>query len=143
MQIIPQNIKDLLDDFSQISDVREKFEFLIELAEDLEDFPESQKTIENKIAGCASDAWVVVSSDSAHSTVKISGTGDAVISKGILSFFIKCFEGLSAQEILLLQKTSPSLFIDSGVISSLSPSRANGARAMLEKIYNECKQHLI
>lgn len=97
---LPQNITELLETFAEISDIKEKFEFLIELAEDLENFPESQKIPENKIIGCASDAWICITKDkntdpstgSVSDIIKISGTGDAVISKGILAFFIQCFE---------------------------------------------------
>jgi len=137
MKTLPQNITDLLQDFSKISDIKEKFEFLLEISEDLDAFPESQKTQENKIQGCASDAWVLIEGDV---PVKISGEGDAVISKGILGFFIQCFEGLSASEILQIKDDFPEIFTASGVISSLSPSRANGAKAMLDKIYSECKK---
>jgi len=149
---LPKNITELLQDFSEISDIKERFEFLLEISEELENFPETLKTEEHKIQGCASNAWIVVSSEKIEnsdtstdstgsresSSVSISGTGDALISKGILAFFVQCFEGLSAQEILDIQKNFPEIFVESGVISSLSPSRANGAKAMLEKIYSEC-----
>jgi len=136
---LPQNITDLLQDFSEISDIKERFEFLLEISEELEGFPETLKTEEHKIQGCASNAWIVVSPEKTeNSIIKISGTGDALISRGILAFFVQCFEGLSAQEILDIQKNFPEIFVESGVISSLSPSRANGAKAMLEKIYSEC-----
>jgi cysteine desulfuration protein SufE len=143
MKILPKNITDLLEEFSGISDTKEKFEFLIELAEELPKFLPENKTPENKIIGCASDAWIKVETSpkkniSGENIIQISGIGDAVISKGILSFFIQCFHGLSAKEILDIQKNFPDIFIDSGVITSLSPSRANGAKAMLEKIYSEC-----
>ena len=138
MKTLPSNITVLLQDFSEISDIKEKFEFLLEISEDLEFFPENQKIQENKIQGCASDAWILVEGDN---PVKISGEGDAVISKGILAFFIQCFEGLSASEILQIRDAFPEIFTESGVISSLSPSRANGAKAMLDKIYSECEKN--
>lgn len=148
MPPLPQNITELLETFSEISDIKEKFEFLIELAEDLENFPESQKIPENKIIGCASDAWIRITKDkntdpstgSVSDIIKISGTGDAVISKGILAFFIQCFKGLSASEILEMKPEFSDALLQSKIISSLSPSRANGANAMLEKIYAKCKQ---
>ncbi len=140
MKKIPHHITHLLNDFVEISDIKEKFEFLIELAEELENFPESEKTEEHKIFGCASNMWITVKNSPEKNIVKISGTGDAVISKGMLMFFIQCFKNLSAQEILDIKKNFPEIFLKSGVLSSLSPSRANGAKAMLEKIYEECKK---
>ena len=142
---LPQNLITLLEDFSEITDTRERFEFLIELAEELPEFSKENKTRENKIIGCASDAWVVVSEekksadfDSAQSPIlKISGTGEAVISKGVLAFFHLAFKGCSAQEILNIPK---NIFLESRVINSLSPSRSNGANAMLDKIYSECEK---
>ncbi len=144
---LPQNLTDLLESFSEISDIKEKFQFLLEISEDLPEFSEELKIEKNKIQGCASDAWIVVKNsdfDIAQSPdsvpIEISGTGDALISKGMIAFFREAFSGLTASEILEIQNGFPEIFLESGVITSLSPSRANGAKAMLQKIYSECEK---
>lgn len=131
--MIPKAIQELIDDFKELNSSTEQFQFFIELASELPAFPEEYKTDDYKIPGCASNAWVAVQKNTSEK-IEIFADAEALISKGFLAFFILGFEGCRAEEIT---QFDPEILQKEGIISSLSPSRANGALASLKKIQEQ------
>ena len=129
-----QNLYDLAEDLQNCETQTEKFEYFIELSKEIPEknrLLDEEKLEENKILGCASDAWVVVKKQ--NDSIVICADADGAISKGFLAFFIIGFEKATVQEIL---EFSVNDLQELGVIESLSPSRANGAVSSLNKIHS-------
>jgi cysteine desulfuration protein SufE len=130
-----QNIYDLANDLKECENQTEKFQYFIELAKEIPELNKlsiEEKNEENKILGCASDAWVIVERDNAEKKIIIRADADGSISKGFLAFFIIGFADATQQEIL---EFSVNDLQKLGVVDSLSPSRANGALSSLNKIH--------
>ncbi|MEI7511155.1 MAG: SufE family protein [Candidatus Peregrinibacteria bacterium] len=130
--MIPASFQSLIADYQSLENPREKFQFLLELSEELPEIDSAKKTPECAVKGCASNAWVAVNRDT-EGKIHISGAAEAQISKGMLAFFSLGLSGCTPQEVLLI--TDEELE-NTGVITSLSPSRANGALSTWKKIHH-------
>jgi cysteine desulfuration protein SufE len=128
-------LQDFLDELTAIPEANEKLKFLLQLGDDLPSFPDAEKTAENKISGCASNAYIVAECQDGKMTFR--GDADAQIPKGILALLILGTEGMSPQEILNL---SPKMFEETGLKNILSPSRANGAYQIFARIQEKARK---
>lgn len=131
-------IKNLAQEINDCETQTEKFQYFIELSGEIpkeNQLLPFEKNEETKILGCASDAWVKIEKIS-DETVRIKADADGAISKGFLAFFIVAFEEFTISEIL---EFSINDLHELGIISSLSPSRANGALSSLNKIHQLLK----
>jgi len=107
--------------FQKITDAKKRYEYLLCFAKRLPPFPASDKTPENKVAGCVSQVYITATLTAG--TVIFSGDSDALITKGLVGFLIESLNGLTPDTILQLQ---PDFIQETGLNVSLTPSRANG-----------------
>lgn len=136
--MIPSPMKELIESFRETETPTEQFELFIELASELPVFAVSDKCEAYKIHGCASNAWV--KAELSKGNILLSADAEAVISKGFLAFFVLGFSGWTAKQIC---EFDPQILQTEGIISSLSPSRSNGALASLKKIQDQCSKMLV
>ncbi|MBF2035557.1 MAG: SufE family protein [Leptolyngbyaceae cyanobacterium T60_A2020_046] len=117
----PASIDKLVQRFQRVSDPKRRYEQLLWFAKKLGDFPEAEKTAENKVAGCVSQVYVIASLDDGK--IYYQGDSDAQITKGLVAFLINGLNGLTPDEVVNL---SPDFIQDTQLDVSLTPSRANG-----------------
>jgi cysteine desulfuration protein SufE len=129
--MIPLSMKSLVDTYLECDNDMEKFQFFIDLADDIPLLESKDKNEDSKVIGCASDAWIVMKRK--DKILNFYGDADGVISKGFLAFFILGFNGCCAKEVLSFTVNDMQSL---GMIESLSPSRANGAVSSLNKIHS-------
>ena len=119
----------IVEEFSMYEEWLDKYEYLIELGKNLDDYPESAKTEERLIKGCQSRVWLDYSFDDGKIVFKADS--DAIITKGIISLLIGLYSGRTPQEIL---SSDFSVVEKIGLKENLSPTRANGLVSMIAKI---------
>jgi len=126
----PEEIaKDIIEEFAIYDEWLDKYEYIIELGKSMPIADESDKVHDNMINGCQSRVWV-------KSTLKdgrlwFTADSDAIITKGIISLLIRVFNGQTPEDILQTKLD----FIDViGLRENLSPTRAGGLVAMIERI---------
>ena len=121
---------EVIEEFLEIDDWMDRYQLLIDLGEEQEPLPASEKTEQNLIDGCQSRVWLVCDrSDDGLLTFRAES--DALIVKGIVSLLIRVVSGHSAQEIL----DTDLFFIEEiGLTEHLSPTRSNGLLAMIKQI---------
>lgn len=117
----PASIEKLVGRFQKVSDPKRRYEQLLWFAKKLENFPESEKTPENKVPGCVSQVYVIANLE--EGKVQYQGDSDAQITKGLVALLIQGLSGLTPAEIVSL---SPDFIKDTQLDVSLTPSRANG-----------------
>ena len=83
--------------------------------------------------GCVSQVYVVAELDK-NERVTFTGDSDALISKGFVGLLTICMGGLTQKEIELL---SPDFIKDTGLVASLTPSRANGFYNVFKKMQQQ------
>jgi cysteine desulfuration protein SufE len=120
---------EIVDEFSVFDDWLDKYNFLIELGNDLPEIDPEYRTDEYLINGCQSKVWL--HAELVNGKVVFEADSDAIIVKGIVALLVKVLSGRTPDEILH-NKLS---FIDEiGLSQNLSPTRSNGLLAMVKKM---------
>lgn len=129
MANINQIQEQIIEEFEQFEEWMDKYEYLIELGNELPPLEAKFKTNENLIQGCQSKVWL--KPDYEDGLVHFSADSDAIITKGIVSLLIKVLSGKPPSEI----KDAELYFIDRiGLRQNLSPTRSNGLLSMVKQM---------
>lgn len=130
MKTINEIQDEIIEEFSYLDDWMDKYQLIIEMGNELPDFPEKDKTPEHIIEGCQSRVWIT-GEEQADRTVRIAADSDAIIVKGIIAMLVKVLDGQKAEDI----RDADLYFIDKvGLKDHLSPTRSNGVLAMVRHI---------
>ena len=129
-------IDDILDDFEYLDEWEDRYRYVIELGKSLPDLPESEKTADNKVRGCASQVWLVTETgDGKDPVLTFRGDSDAHIVRGLVAIVLEIYSGKPASEVAKLDALET--FRKIGMIEHLSAQRANGLRSMVARIQAE------
>ena len=123
--------EELLENFSYLTDWEDKYRYLIELGEQMQPLPESERTDSHKVQGCQSQVWIIYSIS--EGKYEFQATSDAVIVRGLEAVLLTFVNGKTADKIRALNL--PETFKKLGLEENLSPTRRNGFIAMIERIY--------
>ncbi|MER3435420.1 MAG: cysteine desulfuration protein SufE [Leptolyngbya sp. ERB_1_1] len=126
---LPPALDRIVQRLARSTEPKRKYELLITLAQRLKPFPDSEKTPENKVSGCASQVFVVANLDDGK--VQFEGDSDSQLVKGLVALLVEGLSGLTPQEVVEL---SPEFIKATGLDVSLTPSRANGFYNILAKM---------
>ena len=119
----------VVEEFTMFDEWLDKYAYLIELGKNLEPFPESSKTEEKLIKGCQSRVWLDAKMQ--DGLLVFSADSDAIITKGIISLLIGVYSGRTPGQIA----SDDFAWIGQiGLKENLSPARAGGLVAMIERI---------
>ena len=120
---------EIIEEFCEMDDWMDRYQLLIDLGEEQEPLPASDKTEQNLIDGCQSRVWLVC--DEHDGILDFKAESDALIVKGIVTLLIRVVNHHTPQEILDAQL----YFIDRiGLTEHLSPTRSNGLLAMIKQV---------
>lgn len=119
------------EDFALFDDVRDKIEYIIDLGKDLPPLPDALKTEGNRVRGCQSQVWLVAELDPATRRIALRADSDAVIVKGLISLLLRIYGDRTPEAIAA---NPPAVFERVGLGKMLTPGRANGLYAMVERI---------
>ena len=135
-------IDDILADFDVIDDWEERYRYVIELGKALEPIDEADRTDANKVRGCASQVWLVTRIEPSAEGPRLvfGGDSDAHIVRGLVAVMLAIYSGRTAQEILALDPEP--IFTAISLREHITPQRANGVNAMIERIRAEARAAL-
>ena len=119
----------IVQEFSIFDDWMDRYNYLIELGQELPAIDEKYKTDEYLINGCQSKVWLYA--EYTEGIIKYTADSDAIIVKGIVALLVKILNGQKASEVM----DADLYFIDKiGLKENLSPTRSNGLLAMVKKM---------
>ncbi|MEQ8966399.1 MAG: SufE family protein [Azospirillaceae bacterium] len=123
--------EDLVAEFGFFDDWMDKYQYLIDMGRKLPEFPEDWRADDYKVQGCQSQVWFVPEwhGDRLH----LHARSDAHIVNGLIACLLRVYDWRTAQEIL---DTPPDFIAEIGLDQHLSGTRANGLRAMLDRIFS-------
>ncbi|MCD6354625.1 MAG: SufE family protein [Prolixibacteraceae bacterium] len=121
--------QEIVDEFSMYEDWMDKYAYLIELGNDLENLDEKEKNNQNLIKGCQSRVWLVA--ELKEGKIIFRGESDAVIVKGLVALLLRVVSGRTPKELL---ENELHFIDDLGLTQHLSPTRSNGLLAMVKQI---------
>lgn len=120
---------EIIEEFCEVDDWMDRYQLLIDLGEEQQPLPASEKTEQNLIDGCQSRVWLVC--DEHDGLLYFRAESDALIVKGIVTLLIRVVTHHTPQEIL----DADLYFIDRiGLTEHLSPTRSNGLLAMIKQV---------
>ena len=108
----------------------DRLHYLIDKARDIDPLPESAKTDENRIRGCASKLWVIGGTRE-DGTMNYQVDGDAHISKGTAKIVTDIVNGEPKNEVANLTVES---FTPLGIKELLTMQRQNGLGELINRI---------
>ena len=121
--------QEIIEEFAIYEDWMDKYGYLIELGNNLQELPAAEKTDEYLIKGCQSRVWLVP--ELKDGKIYFRGESDAVIVKGLVALLLRVATGRTPRELL----DNEMHFIDDlGLKQHLSPTRSNGLLAMVKQI---------
>ena len=127
----------VIEEFSMFDEWLDKYEYLIDLGKNLEEYPQEKKTDDKLIKGCQSRVWLDYSVDDGRLFFKADS--DAIITKGIISLLISVYSGRTPAEIA----ADDFSFVEKlGLKENLSPTRANGLVSMISTIKRIAQENL-
>ncbi len=120
---------EIIEEFSIFNDWLDKYDYLIELGNELPEIDQEYKTDEYLINGCQSKVWL--NADYKDGKIWYHADSDAIIVRGIVALLVKALNGQPPEEII----GNDLYFIDEiGLKQNLSPTRSNGLVAMVKKM---------
>lgn len=135
-------LNEMIDDFGFLEDWEDRMRYVIELGKALPDLPDSEKSSENKVQGCASQVWLSVSAgDGADPEMRFRGDSDAFIVRGLVAIVLAAYSGKKASDVVAFDALD--LFKQLGLLEHLTAQRANGLRSMIQRIREEAARRLV
>lgn len=120
---------EIIADFELFDDWTQKYEYIIELGQQLPALEERFKEDEYKIKGCQSSVWL--NAFEKDGLLFFEADSDSVFVKGEIALLIKVLSGRTPEEIL----SAELKFIDAiGLRQHIAVTRANGLASMIKQM---------
>ena len=127
----------LVEKLKNSEDPKRKYEYILWLGKKLKTPNNNILVPENKVKGCVSEVFVKASIK--NGKLFWEGFSDALITKGLLAFLISGLDELTPEEVVMIDK---KFIEETGLKSSLTPSRSNGFLNILLKMQSQANQFL-
>jgi cysteine desulfuration protein SufE len=119
----------LREDFALLDEYRDKIEHIIDLGKHLPPMPDALKNETSKVRGCQSQVWLVAEPEG--ELLHLQADSDAILVKGLIALLLELYDRRTADEILA---NPPEVLEEIGLSRFLTPGRANGLYAMVNRI---------
>lgn len=132
------DLQEFVDTFDLLGDWDQRYQYLIELGEQLPPMPEELKTEDNRVKGCMSTVYTAPYPDPEHpGTVSFHGDCDTAVIKGVLALLIQLTRGRTVKELHELDMDE--IFEKLNLDEQLSPNRHIGVYAIFELMKSQAR----
>lgn len=133
-----KELEEIIEIFDLLGDWEQRYQYLVELGEQMDMLPEQDRVEENRVKGCMSQVWVAAHHDTENEQlIKFYGDCDTSIIKGVLALLIKLSSGKTASEIQTLELDE--VFDKLQLGEHLSPNRHVGVYAIVELMKSQAR----
>jgi len=122
--------QEIIEEFEFFDNWMDKYEHIIALGKEMPVIEEEAKVDGNIIKGCQSQVWLTATKDETGQ-IHFSADADALIARGMIALILRPVQGQPAE---VVANTTYDFLKDIGLEAHLSPTRANGLRAMIKQI---------
>jgi cysteine desulfurase/selenocysteine lyase len=123
----------LLEEFDELGDWLERYQYLIELGRKLPAMPVGLKTEANRVRGCQSTVFLSARArPGTDDVVEFLANSDSAIVSGLVALLQQLFSGQHAREILDFDL--PGLLARIGLEKNLTTGRRNGLAEMIKRL---------
>ncbi|WP_103028766.1 SufE family protein [Salinibacter altiplanensis] len=134
---VSDRAQQIVDEFSLFDDWMSRYEYLIELGDDIPLLEEEKKTDENYVHGCQSDVWIETELDETDTALCVQGDSNAKITKGLAALIIRV---INEQPPEAVADADFDFLDDIGLHEHLSSQRNNGLKAMIETVQKRARE---
>ena len=127
--MIIDRIKEMGENLAMLEG-HDRLQYLVDKAKEVEPLPESAKTEDNRIHGCASKLWIVGTKD-IDDTMQYHADGDAFITKGTAKVVTDIVNGCHRSEV---ENLTVENFAGLGIRELLTMQRQNGLGELIYRI---------
>jgi cysteine desulfuration protein SufE len=132
---------DIAENLGVLDDWEDRYAYVIQLGKALPALPESLKTEDNRVQGCASQVWLSTEADAGvDPVITFRGDSDAIIVKGLVAIALAINSGKPASEIVATDTLAA--FDTLGLKAHLSSQRSNGLRSMVARMKRDAEHAL-
>ncbi|MEM7620288.1 MAG: SufE family protein [Pseudomonadota bacterium] len=136
-----QDLDKIIEDFAFLEDWEDRYRYVMELGKAMPDFPETLRSTENKVNGCASQVWLATkvseSKDAASPILTFVGDSDSALVRGLIAILLATYSGKSADHIL--KASAFDTLQKLGLQDHITPQRSNGFAAMAQRIVSDAQ----
>jgi cysteine desulfuration protein SufE len=120
---------EIVEEFELFDDVNDKYDYIIDLGNKMEAYPDSHKSDDFLVKGCQSKVWLFAQKEG--DKIIYFADSNTAITKGVVSLLVRTLSGHTPHEI----EEAQLQFIEGiGLRSLLSSQRSNGLSAMILKM---------
>ncbi len=131
MDTVQDRAQEIVDEFSLFGDWIGRYEYLIEMGDDIPLIDDERKTEETYIHGCQSDVWIDTEFDADAGVLRFRGDSNAKITKGLAALIIRL---LDAQPPEAVVDVKLGFLDDIGLREHLTSQRNNGLESMIKQM---------
>ena len=128
---VTDRAQEIVDEFSLFSDWMNRYQYLIEMGDDIPLLPDDMKSDEYYVHGCQSDVWIRADYDENDQVLRFQGDSNAKITKGLAALIIRVVDEQPPEAVA---KASFEFHDDIGLHEHLSSQRNNGLEAMIDQM---------
>lgn len=134
-----RELDEIVDIFEMLGDWDARYQYLVELGEQMEPMPEDEKSEHNRVKGCMSQVWVQAFVDPADpKKIRYHGDCDTAVIKGVLALLIKMASGKTEREVEALDVDE--VFERLNLDEHLSPNRHVGVYGIVELMKSQARE---
>lgn len=122
----------IIDLFATHKSWEDKYRQILQLSKSLTPMDEQYQNEHHRVKGCESDVWLNIMHDEGTGRYTFVAASNARIVRGLLVIIIAAYQDCTAAHIA--QFDIKAYFAQLDLLKHLSPSRANGIYAIVEKI---------
>lgn len=135
---VADRAQQIVDEFALFDDWMNRYEYLIELGDDIPLLEDEYKTEEHYIHGCQSDVWIRTEFDDEDRVLHFKGDSNAKITKGLAALIIRVLDDQPPEAV----ENADFEFLDEiGLQEHLSSQRNNGLEAMIEQMKERARMY--
>lgn len=132
-------LNDIADIFELLGDWEQRYQYLIELGENLPEMPAKYKTDDSRVKPCMSQVWVYAYTDKDNDdAIHYHGDCDTSVIKGVLALLFQLVEAKTVEEIQ--QLNVDEVFEKLNLGEHLSPNRHVGVYAIVELMKQQARE---
>jgi cysteine desulfuration protein SufE len=124
------SLDQLVSDFEDNKSWDKQYRLIIQLGKKLVKMSGQDKIDSNKVEGCESAAWLLI--EKKDDCYFFQMDSETRVVKGLMMILMIIYQGKTVQQIRSVN--IDNLFEKLGLLNHLSPSRANGLSAIVQKI---------
>jgi len=129
MNSISEIENEIVEDFELFDEWTEKYQYIIELGQNLPALDEKYKTEENKIKGCQSSVWL--NAYEKEGRIYFEADSDSTFVKGEIALLIRVLSDQKPEDIV---KTNLEFIDKIGLRQHIAVTRANGLASMIKQM---------